>query len=273
MTKETNDPSLARDAAMEQSEALQENWGTDLHALICESCDWLFFMPDMAEGQRCPHCFAARLMPISEGLDQLAYNHPPEKLLPFTLVDTDLTEPVRRFARGIPFPPADLNPENLRSRFQPIFLPIWLVDTQVNAHWEAEVGFDYQVVSHRDRYEEDKGGWRSIEFEETRVRWEPRLGRLARAYENVPAPALEEHVPAQQTLGDFEISSAELYRAGAILNCWVRLPDRPPADAWPDVVPALRAIALEGLPLDADIPAAALDSIASADLHQLLSGR
>lgn len=230
---------------MQHDEAVGEAWGAELSPWICENCDWVFFSPDADQTQRCPHCYAAALAQLSGGLDELAYKHAPERLLPFTLQDVDIADRVRRFARGIPFPPADLNPPSLRERFQRVFIPMWLVDTRVNARWEAEVGFDYQVVSHRDRYDEDRGGWISAEVEETRVRWESRLGRLDRAYENVPAPALEAHADLQPALGNFDSTSAQPYQAGAISDSWVRLPDRRPTDAWPDVIPTLRDRALE----------------------------
>ncbi len=219
--------------------------GLDLEIWVCERCDWVFFTPDSGGGRRCPHCFADGLNPLTHDLDQLGYSHPPEKLVPFMLAETELDDPFRRFTKGIPFPPVDLNPERLRARFQPVFIPMWLVDTRVDARWEAEAGFDYQVVSHRDRYEEDSGGWKSVEFEETRVRWESRLGSLARTYENVPAPALEDHAEWRRALGAFDADSAQPYQPEATSNAWVRLPDRPPEDAWPDVVPALRARAIE----------------------------
>jgi hypothetical protein len=232
-------------APITTTERTRADWGINLDAWVCEHCEWVFFTPDSGAGGRCPHCFADALNPLTHDLDQLGYSHPPEKLLPFTLAGAELDAPIRRFAKGIPFPPADLKPEHLRARFQPVYVPMWLVDTRVDARWKAEAGFDYQVVSHRDRYEEHGGGWQSVEYEETRVRWEPRLGNLARTYENVPAPALEDHAELQRALGGFEIDSAQPYQPEAISNAWVRLPDRPPQDAWPDVAPALRARAIE----------------------------
>ena len=79
----------------------------------------------------------------------------------------------------------------------PPLVPVWLVDGEVQAEWRAEAGYHYQVVSHQDRYEDRRGGWSSREVKETRTRWEPRLGRLKRAYQNLRAPALEEQAPGR----------------------------------------------------------------------------
>jgi hypothetical protein len=169
----------------------------------------------------------------------------PEQYLPFTLSEEALSAAVRGFAKHIPFAPADLNPTNLRARMERVLIPMWLADTHVEARWEAETGFDYQILSHRERYDQGKGGWQEMEHKETRVRWEPRLGRLDRAYHNVPAPALEEHDALLHSLGDFEFGSALPFEFEPVSEAWTRLPDRPATDAWSEAVPLIRARAVE----------------------------
>jgi len=51
--------------------------------------------------------------------------------------------------------------------------------------------FNYEVVSHQERFSQNQGGWNSQEVTETRVRWELRRGRLDRVYSNNPIAALE----------------------------------------------------------------------------------
>ena len=87
------------------------------------------------------------------------------------------------FSQGIPYPPADLSPENLQQRLQRLFIPAWLVDASALASWQAEAGFNYEVVSHQEKYSDTQGGWRTQEVKEPRVRWEPRLGKLERTYQ------------------------------------------------------------------------------------------
>jgi hypothetical protein len=117
---------------------------------------------------------------------------------------------------------------------------MWLVDAQAEARWEAEVGFDYQVVSHQERYADHQGGWRTREVEETRVRWEPRVGELRRTYANVAAPALEEDAALRRRLGEWDWQRAQRYDASAMAQAWIRLPNRTPADAWPAAEPTVR---------------------------------
>jgi hypothetical protein len=152
---------------------------------------------------------------------------------------------VRAFARGIPFPPEGLNAEALRSRLQEVYLPTWRVDAEVQALWEAEVGFDYQVVSHEERYDDRRQGWVTREVEETRVRWEPRVGRLRRTYHNVPAPALAEDAVLRRRLGDWDEAAAESHRPMRLTQALVSLPNRTPEDAWSAAVPTVRNQAAE----------------------------
>ena len=108
--------------------------------------------------------------------------------------------------------PATLRAATLQSRLQKLYLPRWLVDGDVQAEWQADAGFDYQVVSHQDRFDETKGDWQSEQLTETRVRWEPRLGRLQRHYDNVAAPAIEEDGALQKAIGDYDLQTSRILR-------------------------------------------------------------
>lgn len=220
-------------------------WGMTLQAMICERCDWRFLAPAGAAPLRCPHCFQANLSPLPPESKQIGQENPPELVAPFSLNSPMLAAAVQRFASGIPFPPADLVADKLTSRMARLYLPMWLVDTQAQANWQAETGYNYQVVSHQDSYNDHQGGWSSRQVEETRIRWEPRLGQLARSYHNVAAPALEQHRQIQAALGSFKLDSARPFEPEMIQGAYVRLPDRPAQDAWGDALPVLYGLAAE----------------------------
>lgn len=227
----------------EALERLSAAWGQPMQAVLCPVCDWSYALPAKASPGRCPRCFRAELVPLGEQIDQLPYNRPPEMVLPFTLNAATLASGIQSFAQGIPFPPDDLNAQTLRGRLRPVYLPMWLVDTEVQANWQAEAGYNYNVVSHQDRFA--GGSWSSQEVQEGRVRWEPRLGKLTRVYQNVPAPALEDHARLSAALGDFDLASATPYRTELMEKACVRLPNRPPQDAWSDASPAFQAAAAQ----------------------------
>lgn len=215
-------------------------WGKDLDTATCGHCDWNFLLPSDDPEPVCPHCFQAKLERIGEAAAELPYRHPPELLAPPSISQTQLNLSLEKFARGIPFAPNDLSPQILTDRLQRVFIPMWLVDADVNASWQSEVGFNYDVVSHQDRFSDSRGGWTSERVTETRIRWEPRMGKLTRQYENIPAPALEEHARITSQLGEHDLASVEEYQPEGIEAAFVRLPNRTPEDAWPDAMPALR---------------------------------
>jgi hypothetical protein len=219
-------------------------WGTEVVITVCPHCDWRYLVPVDKAALRCPHCFAADLEPVTEGVEQLPYLHPPELMTPFSVTKTTADQHIEKFADGIPFAPRDLNPEALRSRVQPLYLPMWLVDGDVTATWEAEAGFNYDVVSHQERYS-DGGGWATQQVQETRIRWEPRVGQLERHYDNIVAPALEQHAAMEQALGVYALDNTQPYAVGTLERALVRLPDRAPEAAWADAAPAFQAAAGE----------------------------
>ena len=220
-------------------------WDAPLIVTVCEHCDWSFLLPAGSLPQTCPHCFQAPLSAVKEELQEMTYLKPPELMLPFTLPAADLAKAIQEFASNIPFAPQDLKPEILRRRLRQLFMPMWLVDSQVQAIWQAEAGFDYEVVSHQDTYNENRGGWSSREVKEGRIRWEPRLGKLTRSYQNIAAPALEEHNLLRKSMGSYNLAEARPYHPHGIENSFVRLPNRSNEDSWPEAQPAIQAAAAE----------------------------
>lgn len=219
---------------------LPEGWERPLQAAVCEHCDWRYLAPANHSLAHCPHCRQGELISLGDEVEALPTVRPPEFVVPLSVSPEGLERGVETFADGIPFPPKDLNAETLKSRLEKVYLPGWLVDVEVEALWEAEAGFDYQVVSHEERYDDRQGGWVTREVEETRTRWEPRVGRLMRAYDNVPAPALEEDAQLKERLGRWDEDSREPYRPAATAEALIALPDRTPEDAWSAAVPAVR---------------------------------
>lgn len=212
-------------------------WGTRLDAAVCEQCDWSYLLPANSPPQRCPHCFRVQLTAVNDVVDQLPYIHPPELVITPKVSSERVAAQIESFAKGIPFRAKDLTAENLQQRLRHTYVPLWLVDGDVRATWQAEVGYDYQVVSHREKYSQDGSGWNTEQVKETRIRWEPRVGRLNRTYHNQQAPALEEEREMARRLGKYKVETAESYHPRLISQAFIRLPNRPPDDAWPDAEP------------------------------------
>ncbi|HNT22831.1 MAG TPA: hypothetical protein PKM21_00580 [Anaerolineales bacterium] len=225
---------------------LSNLWGETVDLMVCESCDWRYVLPQGVLPQRCPNCFNGDLKLLTPGPEiQTVCSRPPESYLPFSVSMERVLQNIQEFASGPWFAPADLNPATLRQRLKRVYWPMWLVDCNVRAAWEAEAGYDYEVVSHQDRYSDSQAGWTSQEIKETRVRWEPRAGRLERSYTNIPAPALEGHRQLVNRVRRFQLEQAQPYSQDALRQAFVRVPDRSVEDAWPDAAPAVQDAAAD----------------------------
>lgn len=226
---------------------LEIAWGFPPQLVVCDACGWGYLVSgDLARG-RCPHCFKTDLSILEsqqEALEQgLPYNHPPELVVPFTLTPEKLAASIIQFSQGIPYTPTDLKAESLKGRLQRLYVPVWLVDVSVRAGWQGEAGFNYEVVSHQEKY--SQGGWKSQAVTETRVRWEPRRGRLDRAYPNNPVTALEGEAGLKKLLGEYPLDGVQAYTPESARQTFARLPDRNPEDAWRELLPNLQATVAE----------------------------
>lgn len=208
---------------------LEAVWGLPLTAVRCPRCGAAHLVPSEAIPPLCPLCLQGPVEP------QPAYlrDEPPEQVVPYRFSERQLAGALDEWARGVWFRPPELRGDVLASRLRRYLLPLWLVDGLVEGAWRADVGFDYQVVSHQDAYR-DGGGWTSQEVRETRVRWEPRAGRIRRRYENLAVPALDDHRALMARLGGFDLEQRAAYAPEAVRDSAVRAPTRDPQDAWPD---------------------------------------
>ena len=203
-------------------------WGMELTAVHCAHCGEAHLVPRDAVPPRCPFCLQGPVAP------QPAYlrEEPPEQLLPYTVSEQRLAGILAQWMQGVRFRPDELKAELLMQRAQRCFVPLWLVDGQVEGAWRADVGFDYQAVSYQDRYR-DGQGWSSQEVKEGRVRWEPRVGRLSRSYYNLATPALDDHRVLMARLGNFDLDQRTGYSTEAVTGGTVRIPTLEPEAAWP----------------------------------------
>jgi hypothetical protein len=207
-------------------------WGVPMMAVHCAHCGEAHLVPERATGtdtvpSRCPFCLQGPVAP------QPAYlrDEPPEQVVPYVVSEGKLAGILDRWTQGVRFRPDELTSQVLMRRANRYLIPLWLVDGQVEGTWRADVGFDYQAVSYQDRYR-DGAGWRSQEVREGRIRWEPRAGRIDRAYDNLAVPALDDHRRLMNRLGDFDPSQRAGYSPEAVSDAAVRIPTLEPQAAW-----------------------------------------
>lgn len=221
---------------------IQSMWGLDLVAIACGHCGWTYLSTDSST-RLCPHCSKGKLETFELDDEHMTRLAPPELVLQYRIGREQMKQIVNQFTEGIPFPPHDLNAKNLSERVKRVYLPMWLVDGAVSAQWQAQAGYDYQVESHKSSY--SGGQWRTKKVYETRVEWEDRIGQLERSYDNISAPALDEHGKLMRQLGAYKVKNAEAYSAEPIRRAMVRLPNRSTEDAFREAQEGFRTRASE----------------------------
>ena len=205
--------------------AFASGWGLALHPQGCSHCGAAFLVTDDSS-VTCPLCHAAHL----EAQPVRLRPEPPELVLPPTVSREQLAEHIERWLVQVRLRPEDLNSTSILGRLKPGFLPLWLVDGEVQASWRAEIGYDYKVASAQESYE--SGEWRSHKVTEARIRWEPRAGTLKRSYSNRLTPALADYAKIQHALGEFDFSAFTAYKPELLAGGAVRVPDLPPDEVW-----------------------------------------
>ena len=222
---------------------LLTQWQRPIQAFICEKCDWVYLAETSNTAVACPHCYQAKLTVLEA--DDIPKVYPPELVAEFILPVENVRKQLDQFAASITLAPTDLKTDNLMTRLRQMYVPIWLVDSSVRSIWQAEMGYNYKVVSHQEQYTGNQ--WQTFEQTETKVRWEQRLGKLNRRYHNITAPALEEHTILAKKMGSFDLKgdAVKKYQPQYIEKILVRVPNRDTADAWSDAQPRFQENAIQ----------------------------
>lgn len=220
-------------------EEAQSVWGMKRTPLGCSRCGRVFLAESSNRNAPCPFCRQGTLE------SQPVRMHPaqPEKILPFKVGRRDLPSICEDFASGVWIKPDDFTAEKLLKRMIPVFMPLWLVDCDIVGHWQIEAGFNYQVESTREYYA--GGRWQSRKQIETRVRWEPRLGKITHHVDNVAAPALEEHQNRLKMTKGYHLDQAEEFQPHRAGNALLEVPNLPPEEAWSLAKPKVDQVAAQ----------------------------
>lgn len=224
--------------------AVDAAWKVPLNVFYCAQCKSAHLALSEVVLAICPSCLHESLSGEAVGSDTspaALHREPPELAVPFQVGARRAKEALATWMKGSWLKPAEFKVDLLCERLRRYFLPLWLVDADVEAVWQAEMGYDYQAASYREHYQ--GGGWVSQEVTETRTRWESRVGTLKRHYDNVAVPALEAHEQWMSRLGGYDLRSRESYAPQVIAESVIRLPDYAPDAAWMDAETALNSAA------------------------------
>jgi hypothetical protein len=215
------------DDSTQVTESVAELWGVPLQPAGCRKCGQAHLVDASRLGQVCPNCANGTLEPQPARLR----TEPPELLVPYRKTQADFRLALENFTKPVWLAADDFTAGKLLQRAMPVYWPMWLVDSHVVGAWQAEVGFDYQVKSSQESYV--SSGWQTREVIETRQRWEPRTGQIARHYDNIHSPALTDHARLVGLVGEYQLNQAVPYNTAGIGQSILRIPDLLPDSAWP----------------------------------------
>jgi hypothetical protein len=219
-----NAPTLPQSQVIEADVSV---WGTPLQPAGCPACRQVYLVEAARLGQTCPNCVRGKLEPQPALLRPEA----PELLAPFRYTRPNLRPGLEKFVKEVWLRSEDFETDKLLQRAVPVYWPMWLLDSDVVGHWQAEAGFDYKVKSSQESYA--SGSWTTREVVETRIRWESRAGQIQRHYDNVSAQALSEQQRLLKLVGNYQLDQAKAYQPEQVKNAVLHVPDLPPESAWP----------------------------------------
>jgi hypothetical protein len=214
-------------SATNEHQELSTLWGQSLQPVHCLNCKVAHLIPGNLESTHCPACFSGRL----ERQPSVIRREPPELMVNFTISPEQVEMHFKDWVKGIWFRPKELDPNLLSRRVNRTFIPLWLVDGKITGTWQAQMGYDYEVASSQEAYQ--NGTWRTRKVTETRIRWEARTGTIERRYQNLVVPALEEHAWLITGLGKYKLNLATSYSPLQMDNASIRVPSLLPESAWP----------------------------------------
>lgn len=219
-------------------ESVESIWGEKYGPAGCLECERIFLIdPDLIGKEKCPACGIG----VLSAQPALMRTEPPEVMIPNSVSQLQLQAIFAEFVGGVWLHSDDFTWQSLLARARPVFIPMWLVDSDIAGIWQAETGFNYEVKSSEEYY--SGGTWRSREKIETRIKWEPRTGQVQRHYDNVAVAALSDIHKIQTKIGAFEFSKSQRYQPDDLNNGFIRAPDIHPDAAWSDVQASINRLA------------------------------
>lgn len=224
-------------------------WPANFILIGCNHCGLTFMQPESSLNDPCVHCGSHQLELMDPDADRPPNLAPAELAMKLRLNRKRAEEELASWRRKFRFPSKDITDSHLQQRLRLIYVPAWLMDTTLQTQWAADVGFDYEVLSFKEKY---KGSnWTTQQVKRTQKDWEGRAGTISLRYDNLPADAVEEenafyplvrmghnadrfvHEAAKHTQQSDGVLSSASESSSFIL------PSRIPADAVTDMLPVL----------------------------------
>lgn len=113
-------------------------WGTERQVLHCDSCGGDLSISEGALTTTCPFCASNQVNVVTSQEESLR----PRFLIPFKITPDQSHRLAADWLGKGWFHPSELAANSIVRKFVGIYLPFWTFDTQVDARWRAQVGYE-----------------------------------------------------------------------------------------------------------------------------------
>lgn len=196
----------------------------------CGQCKNIFYHTNSDELNICPFCGLQKLKKMETQLEI----PPIELIIKDQLTANESKDTYANFIKPVRFCSPGLNVEELTRNTRKLYQPFWLVDSSAKGNWTATFGYNYQVESSKETY--DNNQWISKKIEETRVDWEQRNGLIERDYQNILINSLRKQDWLTKIVGKYDLSKpSKLLNTNTVET--LIFPDINPSTGWQDTLP------------------------------------
>ena len=154
---------------LEALELSEQGWGIDRINLHCDSCGSDLSLPPESLTSTCPFCASNKVNIGRASADILR----PKYIIPFKINQEYIQSHTREWLGKGWFHPPELASNAMIHKFKGIYLPFWTFDAQLDAKWQAQVGYERTV---RDR----EGNTRTV------IDWRWENGKVSLHYDDLP---------------------------------------------------------------------------------------
>lgn len=201
----------------------ERGWGIKRQLLHCDACGAELSLPEGRLSTTCPFC-ASNQVNISTSLEETLR---PRFIIPFKIP----TEQTRRLAADFLgkgwFHPDQLKAATVIQRISGIYLPFWTFDTQVEAQWRAQVGYE-----HTERhYNAHEKRWET----RTRIVWRWENGHVQLSIDDLLVSGSSPKHISQHILKNiypFQMQSLMAYEPGFLAGWQAQAYQTTLTDAW-----------------------------------------
>jgi DNA-directed RNA polymerase subunit RPC12/RpoP len=150
-TVETQAEKVGRQAqtfefTLEAVNRANQGWGAERRLLHCDNCGAELSLPENALSITCPFCTSNKVNVRVAPIDQLR----PHVIIPFKIQKDITRKNLQEWLGKGWFHPDGLAGSVVVNHFTGIYLPFWTFSADIDARWEAEVGYE-RTVRHFDK--------------------------------------------------------------------------------------------------------------------------